>query len=231
MGFLLTPGDLATIDESTTFIIRPSDLEAVPALSFLGEPVRAELRDVAEGVVQSILNFPSDLSGHRYIARAEFRESLELERDMRVVRLGRSPATVVSVALDGENLPLDEVVERRAMGVIAWRAGFWPAHAELVVEYYGGWRTPAQVAGGVGDLAAEGETAPLLPAEIKHACLRAAQVAWSGYGRADVGARSWREVDSDVGEFNVTYAAPPTEGGVDAELFRLLAPWRRLGVY
>lgn len=227
---ILTPGDLVMLDESTSYILRLDDLATAPALAELPESAQRELRDLAEGVVQSILNFPADVEGHRYIARARWRECFLIERALRGIQLARSPATLLSVELDGESVPPADVVIHRARGVIELRRGFWPAGGELIAEYYGGWRTPMQIDQGVGDLAGEGETAPALPAEIKHACLRAAHVAWSSYARRDVGVRTWREADADVGEFGVTYAPPPTVGGVDAEVFRLLAPWRRLMV-
>jgi hypothetical protein len=215
--------DITIIDAPyTLFLLRDADLALMQSLASAPAETRTDLARLGEGVVESILNHPLDTEGRRFIARASYRETVTFDRDRQLWRLGRSPVTVTSVTLDGLDI-LDDTIVGAATGVIRPpNGGVWPCGARLAVEYDGGWRTPAQLADGAP------ADAPALPAAIIRAAVRAAALAWSDYKREDLGARSRREDQIDSGSLETTYAAPPIDGGADAEIFRLLSPWQRL---
>ncbi|MEZ5894268.1 MAG: hypothetical protein R3C58_14135 [Parvularculaceae bacterium] len=216
--------DIKIIDDPyTTFILAAASLNLAPALAGLTAEARAHLARLADGVVESVLNFPADIEGHRFIARAQWRETLTFERDYASWRLGRAPVSIVAATLDGTPIDPAELIVQGASGTIRLAAGCWPAGAALSVDYDGGWLTPAQLAAG-----APTDFGPILPQPIVSAAVRAAQLAWSGLAREDIGVRTTREEDSDSGTIETTFAAPPVESGQDADIFRLLAPWRRL---
>lgn len=215
--------EITVLDDSyTPHFIRSVDLELASAFATASEAALQHLARLGESVVESILNHPAASDGCRHIARASYRETVRFEKDRVHWRLARSPVTVTSVEVCGELLDLDEVLVYGSTGVIRRREGYWYEGSSLVVEYEGGWRTHAQIEAGVSG------AGPMIPDAIVRAGVRAAQLALSGYERDDVGVRSLREEQQDSGSLETVYAAPPTEAGADAEIFRLLAPWRRL---
>lgn len=209
-------------DPYTLFLLKDSDLLQMQSLAAAPTATRIDLARLGEGVVESILNFPGDTEGGRHIARASYRETVTFDRERQHWRLGRSPVTVTSVTLDGAELDLGDVIIHGSTGVLRLASGPWASGTRLVVDYDGGWRTPAQIAGGAA------ADAPPLPPAIIRAAVRAAALAWSDYSREDLGVRSHREDQIDSGALEMTYAAPPVAGDSDAEIFRLLGPWRRL---
>ncbi len=211
-----------TDDPYTSDSLTAADLTRAPALQGLGPDTLNQLARIGEGVVEAILNAPADIEGNRHIARASYRETVIFARDRQHYTLGRSPVNLTAVTLDGVDI-LDKVSLHPSTGLISSTGGVWPCGARAVFEYSGGWRTPAQVEQG-----AAVNYGPDLPAAIVQAAVRAAQIAYSSLAREDLGVRAMREADSDIGSLEYTYAQPPVEAGQDAEVFRLLAPWRRL---
>lgn len=220
--------DIQIIDDPyTSYILDDAaSLDASPILAAasLSPTARFDLARIGDGVVESILNFPADIDGHRFIARARYRETLTFERDLAIWRLGRAPVSIVSATLDGAAIDPGDLVVHGATGVIRPTSGWWPAGAGLSVDYDAGWLTPAQLAQG-----APAASGPALPAPIASAALRAAVMAFSSVVR-DPLVRSIEEETDDMGRIGETYARPPMEGGQDAALFGLLAPWRRLAI-
>ena len=209
-------------DPYETDLLTEDDLKKAPALYGADEGVLAELARIGQGVVEAILNLPADTEGNRHCARAAYRETVLFERDQPSYTLGRSPASLTAVALDGVNV-LDQVRFRSATGIVSLKNGVWPCGLEAVFEYEGGWRSPAQAAN-----EAPADYGPDLPATIIQAAVRAAQIAFSSLSRADVALKSLTESVEDMGDFTTSFMPPPVEAGQDAEIFRLLAPWRRL---
>lgn len=212
-----------TDDPYTTLMLTRNDLQKAESLAGLGDTLLDDLARIGEGVAETILNNPQDVNGHRYIARATYRETVRFDRNVQHWRLGRAPATLTQLTLNGDPVSLDEVSVHAASGVVSCLGWFFAWGDRAVFEYDAGWRTPAQADDGAPE-----NFGPAIPAGIIQAAVRAAQLAHSGLSREDVGARSVREVDDDAGAIETTYAAPPTQAGEDAEIFRLLAPWRRL---
>lgn len=218
--------DIELIDDPyTMFLITEQTLNLAPALAYLPAETRQHLARLADGVVESILSFPFCLDGFRNVARARWRETTpRLDRDFASWRLGRSPALIASATLDGAAIDPAELIVQGATGTVRLASGCFPAGSVLAVDFDAGWLTPAQAVGG-----APADFGPGLPQPIIAAAVRAAQLAASGLDR-DPGLRSAREADGDAGELERTYAAPPLQGGEDADIFRLLAPWRRLAL-
>lgn len=215
--------DIEIIDDPYTMhLITEDSFVLAPPLAALEEDAKLHLARLAEGVVESILNWPEDVNGFRHIARARYRETVRLDRERAAWRLSRTPATIVSASLDGAALDLDDLRVQAATGVLRRADACWPSQGDLVVEYDAGWRTPAQ------DLAGAAPAfGPPLPAPIVQALIRAAFLAAGDLTR-DPRMTALRETDSDAGEVDARFASPPVEGGADADLFRMLAPFRRL---
>ena len=210
-------------DPYTSYILTETELKMASALKEVGAETLFQLARIGEGVVEAILNAPQDPYGNRHLARASYRETITFDRDRQHHTLGRAPVTLTSVTLDGMDLEFDELSLHPSTGLISPKSGVWPCGAKAVFEYAGGWRTPAQAAQG-----AAANYGPGMPAPIIQAAVRAAQIAYSSLSREDIGVRSSREADDDAGAIETVYAAPPAQAGQDAEIFRLLAPWRRL---
>ncbi|MEQ1930978.1 MAG: hypothetical protein ABL957_10685 [Parvularculaceae bacterium] len=215
--------DIYIIDDPwTTFLVGEEELASAPALVGVPGVSLYQLARLGESVVEALVNLPQDTHGHRYLARMTYREEFPIERDCARVDLGRSPATATSVELNGTTLDPAEYRLHAASGALTRIGGLWPARANLTVAYEGGWRTPEQIRQGAP------ADAPMMPASFTAAVIRAAALAWSDWRRSDPAVRMRREEDADAGAVEQAFAAPPLENGTDAELFRLLAPWRRL---
>lgn len=212
-----------TDDPYTTYMLTDTELKAAAALKGLGTETLFQLARIGEGVVEAILNAPQDVDGNRHLARASYRETITFDRDRQHYTLARPPVTLTAVTLDGMDLEFDELSLHPSTGLISPKSGIWPCGAKAVFEYAGGWRTPAQAAQG-----AAANYGPGMPSAIIQAAVRGAQIAYSSLSREDIGVRSSREADDDAGAIETVYAAPPAQAGQDAEIFRLLAPWRRL---
>ena len=120
-------------DPYTMYCLRAEDLNLASALNDVSPETKEQLVRIAEGVVASILNWPADVDGHRFIARASYREELTFSRDRRHWQLGRRPANVTSITLDDMLLEPEEVTIHKSTGVIyPSLGGVWPAGARAI---------------------------------------------------------------------------------------------------
>lgn len=216
--------DIELLDDPYTLhLIEPPTLDLARPLADLTADQKYHLCRLAEGVVESVINLPEDIdTSQRRIARARWREQVTFQNNRPTWRLGRSPVSIVAVTLDGDPVPLDDLRVQRATGVIMPPLGGWCAGERLIVHYDAGWRTPAQAAAG-----APVDFGPDLPQPIIGALIRAAVLGAVGLAR-DPTLTGLREVDGDAGEIESRFARPPLEAGTDADIFGMLAPYRRL---
>lgn len=216
--------DIKLIDDPYTLhLITPATLDLAPPLADLTADQKYHLCRLAEGVVESVINLPEDLeTSQRRIARARWQETVTFECDRPSWRLGRAPVSIVAATLDGAPFDLDELRVQGATGVIRPVFGGWRAGERLVVDYDAGWLTPAQTA-----CSAPPDFGPTLPQPIIGALLRAAMLGAAGLAR-DPAMTALREVDTDAGEIETRFGNRPLEAGTDADIFAMLAPWRRM---
>jgi len=215
--------DIEMIDDPyTMFLIESATLDLAPPLVGLSSDQKFHLCRLAEGVVEGVINLPEATDSHRRIARARWRESVIFDRDRPTWRLGRPPVSIVSATLDGVAIDLGDLRVQAATGVIRLGQGCWHACERLTVDYDGGWLTPAQRLADAPDA-----FGPALPQPIIGALLRAAMLGAVGLAR-DPTLTGLRETDGDAGEIESRFARPPHEAGTDADIFGMLAPYRRL---
>lgn len=207
--------DLVTIDT----------LKTIDALAALADADLEKLRQKAEAHVLRILNYPlaEDQPIARSVARNEYIDSYFKSRALHSLRLSRSPVQVTAVKVDegGTFVTVDpnDYQVRGGAGLVFKCSGAFNAGVMVMVEYLGGWVTPAQLA------ATPALAGPRLPPDINSAVADIAQLLHARAARDNVLIRTEADTAEDLGALQTSWG---DGAGLERQIEARLAPFSYL---
>lgn len=205
-----------------TRVANAASLKSVAVLSALDDAALGGLASRAAAMAAEYCRLPSVDGAEPTFARNTYTETF-YERWPRQLRLGHYPATLASVTIDGEAVPVVDCVAIGGRGLLRLPA-YAARSGTLVVTYAAGWVTPVQ---------ADDETpptGPALPSAITDALRLTAQGVHVTAQREQLDVQSFSETEEDLGTSTTRYFSPTEVGGgsVPMAARMLLDPYVRL---